>query len=231
MILKKFGWLRSDYLAKYLGMSWDKKEQNVINNLAMRLKKEDYILKKKVIYSNPGYWSLGKNGAKFIGSTQRNLLYNEIKHNDLVAELAINYLISDSNISIDTEYEKKQEIFGSASKNIKFPDLIINKKIAIEVEISRKNDQKLSALVSHYLADNFEEIIYYTDNKGIANKINYFAANNSRFKFRLFDYPNILEYVDYVPIDISPVSLPRDSSGQFINSAHEKLRQIGAFNK
>ena len=41
MILKKFGWLRSDYLAKYLGMAWDKKEQNVINNLAMRLKKED----------------------------------------------------------------------------------------------------------------------------------------------------------------------------------------------
>lgn len=61
-IIKKFGWLREDFLAKYLGLNWnDLKVKNMLNLLAYRRKKNDYIVREKIIDRFPSYWTLRCN--------------------------------------------------------------------------------------------------------------------------------------------------------------------------
>lgn len=230
-IIKKFGWLREDYLAKYLGLNWnDLKVKTSLYTLAYRLKKDRFITKEKIIDGYPGYWSLGKNGAEFVSGKEEQKLMSlgTLRHNDMVANLAINLIVKEPLTEITTEYELKQELFGSENKNKKLPDLVINGKIAIEVEVSKKNDNKLAQIISHYLTSNYEQVIYYTNSTGIANKINRIAKKHSKFKFKLFKETNILLSEDYKPLEISELGLARNLSGQFTNSSEEKLRSIGA---
>ena len=110
-------------------------------------------------------------------------------------------------------------------------EVVIDDSTAIEVELSRKNDAKLANIVHNYLNSNYQNIIYYTTNMGIANKVYDLAKKSDKFTFRLFKDSNIFAYTDYKPSGISHVNAHRDSKGKFINSVEEELRQLGAFDK
>lgn len=229
-LIKKFGWIREDFIAKYLKLDWSStKVKHNMYALGTRLYKNEFVTKVKIIEGYPAYWSLAKNGAIFMNCKQQNpMSLATLRHNDMVAELAVHMLVNNSTIILQTEHEIKQNMFGISSKNIKLPDIIINKNIAIEVELSRKNDNKLTAIVNHYLSSNYEKIIYYTNNIGIANKIKYLAKNNEKFNFKLFNGLNILENENYNISDNLSV-IQKNNLGQFINAADEKLRNLGAF--
>ena len=229
-IIKKFGWLREDYIAKYLGFDWaDKKTKNNLNTLAFRLKSGGFIVKQKIIEGYPGYWTLGKNGAEFINSEEQKLMpLGTLRHNDMVADLAIDLMVKEPTTEIITEHELKQELFGSEAKKKKLPDLILNSKVAIEVEISRKNDNKLALVLANYATSSYEQIIYYTNSTGIANIVNKLVKNNPKFKFKLFKDSNILVNENYTPIENYEPEPVRSETGQFVNSADEKLRKLGA---
>jgi len=231
-LIKKFGWIREDFIVKYLGLDWS--ITNVKNNiyaLGVRLSKNGFITKVKIIEGYPAYWSLAKKGAEFMNATeQRPMSLVTLRHNDLVAEVAVEMLVKSPDINLVTEHELKQELFGNEYKNKKLPDLIINENTALEIELSRKNDNKLSLIVAKYLSSNYEKIIYYTNNIGIANRVKYFAKDSNKFTFKLFAGMDILSCKDYIA-DGSNINnnVPRNNAGQYVNSADEKLRQLGAF--
>lgn len=181
-LIKKFGWIREDFIAKYLKLDWnDIKNKHNIYALSVRLIKHDFINKIKIIAGYPAYWGLSKKGAEFMSSKEQSIIpLATLRHDDMVAELAINMMLNDPEIMLHTEHELKQEMYGIGSKKIKLPDIIINDKLAIEVEVSRKNDSKLSAIISNYLSSKYEEVVYYTNNIKIANKVKSLSQNSSK---------------------------------------------------
>jgi len=236
-IIKRFGYLREDLLALWLGMDWtDAKVRNNLNALASRLKQDGFIVKRKIIEGYPGYWSLGKRGATFIGGSEfRNINLATIMHTDAVSRLAIAFLLGGWCECIKTEFEIKIERSMHGKKNLKLPDLIVDDKMAIEVELSKKGDTRLSGIVANYLDSYYEKIVYYTDAPIIANRVYHFAsrfgADSSRFGFKLFKNGDILQNEDYTPVPLNRQELARTPEGKFMNAVEEKLRKIGAFDK
>lgn len=231
-LIKKIGWVREDFIAKYLQLDWNNiKTKHNLYALGIRLIKHNFITKIKVIEGYPAYWGLAKKGAEFMNSIEQSVIkLATLKHNDMVAELAIDIMTNNPETELDTEYQLKQEIYGRSSKNVKFPDIIINEKIAIEVEVSRKNDSKLSAIVSRYLSSQYEEIIYYTNSAGIAKKIKLLSQNNPKFQFKIFNGLEILSSKAYYPIVEINDKFFKINSGQFVSSIDKKLSELGAFN-
>lgn len=203
-LINKFGWIREDYLARYLGFTWgDIKVRGNMATLAYRLSKHGFIVKKKIIEGYPGYWALGKSGANFLGSAvERDITLMTLRHNDLVADLATDWLVKNKEneeFTLNTELELKRELFGAEAKKKKLPDLVIDGKIAVEVEISKKPDTRLATIIANYYASAYEQVIYYTNSKGIANRISQIAQNSSLFKFKFFEGVNINNAVEYMP--------------------------------
>lgn len=229
-LINKFGWLREDYLAKYLGLDWENsKVKNTMAVLAYRLSKYGYIVKQKIIAGFPAYWALGKNGADFIsGVAEKKIVLMTLRHNDIVADLAIDLLVRGKVSELLTEAELKRNIFGDAAKKKKLPDLVIDGKIAIEVEISKKPDVRLSTILANYASSHYEQIIYYTNSKGIADRINKLSNSNVRFNYRLFKGIDILNYEDYKPGHDVIVGVPaRNEHGQYESSHEKRLKDLG----
>ncbi len=227
-LLKKFGYIREDYLAKYLGLDYNLDTvRNVLHKLAGRLKKHDIVNREKIIIGKTFYWWLARGGADFVDtSVLKKISLVTLNHNDLVAELAINYLVNNHNINLKTEFEIKQELYGVDAKERKIPDLILDDRIAIEVELSKKNNKKLVNIVSNYLRADYTEIIYYIDSKSIANSLYKISNKNDKFKYKLFD-KSILLAINYNPnLDTDDDFLRDDKNGRFISTAEDKIKQL-----
>jgi hypothetical protein len=198
-ILKKFGYLREDFLARYLAMDYnDNNVKNLLNVLAFRLKKHDIIKREKIKIGKTFYWWLGKIGAEIVEAIPiQNISIITLNHNDLVADLAIEMLVKNPDLDLKTEYELKQEVYGKKAKEKKIPDLIINETDAIEVEISKKNNKRWINCVSQYLAAGYSSITYYTNSISIANSITRICYRNEKFKFKIFKNSEINKHEDF----------------------------------
>lgn len=196
--------------------------------MASRLKKFDIIIRRKIKIGRFFYWFLGKEGAILVGGElMKKVSLMTLEHNDYVAELAIDYLLKNPESELRTEYELKQELYGFEAKNTKIPDLVLNGKIAIEVELSRKNERRLSSIISNYLRSQFIEIVYYTHTKGIADRIYKLTNYNPIFKFKIFKNNSILTAEDYYPNIVTINEQPRNSvTGVFESDVKERLRKL-----
>jgi hypothetical protein len=230
-LINKFGWLREDYLAKYLGFNWgDEKVKNNLNTLAYRLSRHEFIVKKKIIEGYPAYWSLGKYGAEFLNTVQeKKIVLMTLRHNDLVADLAVDMLVraktENRKIELVTELELKRELYGAAAKKKKLPDLVIDGKHAIEVEISKKPDNRLATILAHYSSIYYETVTYYTNSKGIACRVLKFASNQ-KISCKLFQDLDILNSKNYNPEKNIVDDVVRDEAGQFSSYYERKLKEL-----
>lgn len=198
-ILKKFGYMREDLLARYLCLEYaTKNEKHVFTLLAARLKKHDIIKREKIKIGKTFYWWLSKVGAEIIEAIPiKNISLITLNHNDLVADLAIEMLIKNPDLDLKTEYELKQEVYGKKAKEKKIPDLVINEVEAIEVEISKKNNKRWINCVSQYSAADYNSITYYTNSVSIANSITRICHRNEKFKFKIFKNSEINKHEDF----------------------------------
>ena len=198
-ILKKFGYMREDFLARYLGMDYlNLKEKWVLDKLAIRLKKYDIIKREKIKIGKTFYWWLGKVGAEIMEAISiKNISIITLNHNDLVMDLAIEMLLKNPDLDLKTEYELKQEVYGEKAKEKKIPDLVINEVEAIEVEVSKKNNKRWINSVFQYSAENYNSITYYTNSASIANSITRICHGNKKFKFKIFKNSEINKHEDF----------------------------------
>jgi hypothetical protein len=187
-VLKKFGYIREDYLARYLGMDYSLKSvKDVLQVLSGRLKKHEIIIREKIKVGKPFYWWLAKTGVEIIEAIPiKKISLITLDHNDIVASLAINLLIENPDLNLQTEFELKQNLYGADAREKKIPDLIINENEAIEIEISKKNNKRWVNAVSQYLSMGYESITYYTNSKSIATSISKICSNNPKFRFKIF---------------------------------------------
>lgn len=227
-ILKKFGYMREDFLARYLGMDYlNLKEKWVLDKLAIRLKKHDIIKREKIKIGKTFYWWLGKVGAEIMEAIPiKNISIITLNHNDLVADLAIEMLLKNPDLDLKTEYELKQEVYGKKAKEKKIPDLVINEVEAIEVEISKKNNKRWVNCVRQYLVENYNSITYYTNSVSIANSITKICHGNEKFKFKIFKNSEINKHEDFEYVEETSDSLETRFAG------NSKLQEIlGRTNK
>lgn len=229
LLLKKFGCVREDLLANYLGMDYSlASSKTIFHLLAGRLKKHNIVNRAKIIVGKTFYWSLAKAGADLIDTEiLKKISLITLNHNDLVTQLAIDLLTKNPDINLRTEFEIKQELYGREAKEKKIPDLVLNNKIAIEVELSKKNNKKLNSIVSNYLRSDYEEIIYYCDSKSVANRLHKISNKNTKFKYKTFINIPIIAAELYEP-ELSNYSdfLRDNDSGQFKSSTEEKMNKL-----
>ena len=197
-LIKKLGWVRQDDIAFYLGMDYSEKEINhLIRNIGYRLQKHDYIVKKKILTAHPSYWSFSKFGAQMCGGiAEPKFVLQNIRHDNLVAKVLID-LLQKGETNVKTEFELKHEVVWEKGKKVKLPDLLIDGRVAVEVELTQKNSLRMNAIVREYKFGKYEQVIYYTTKK-IAILMSEVAGDNSKFKFKIIDENNVINSTNFV---------------------------------
>jgi len=197
-LIRKLGWVRQDKIAYYLGMDYaDSKVNTIIRGIGFRLQKHGYIIKKRFIAGLPNYWCFSRLGAELNeGIIEPKFVLQNAKHDDFVASLLIGYL-RQGIINITTEFELKQQLKFDKDKKVKIPDLVINEHVAIEVEISLKNLDRIGTIIRHYKFSKYSQVIYYTTEK-IAQIMLNNPTCDSKFNFKIIDENNIIDSADFV---------------------------------
>lgn len=197
-LIKKLGWVRQDDIARFLNMDYAKEEVNhLIRNIGYRLQKHDYIIKKKVLTAHPSYWCFSKFGAQMCGGiAEPKFVLQNIRHDNLVAKVLID-LLQKGEAEVKTEFELKHEVVWEKGKKVKLPDLLIDGRVAVEVELTQKNSARMSSIVREYKFGKYEEVIYYTTKK-IATLMSEMAGDNSKFKFKIIDENNVINSTNFV---------------------------------
>lgn len=229
-ILKRFGWVREDFLAKYLGLDYSLKNVKILmSKLTARL--DGFIYKEKYLYSKPFYWTLGKLGCEVMGVIKsKKMVLGNLAHDDIVAELGVSLLTERPDCDLLVEHEIRQTLYGKDAKEKKIPDLILDLKTAIEVEITKKDDRRIATIINNYELSNYETILYYTNSISIINIIHRYTHNSSKFKFKLFD-TSILDSQDYTVGKLVDINR-NEQTGVFepTNNLMKKLIESGKRN-
>jgi hypothetical protein len=197
-LIKKLGWVRQDYVATFLNMDYSKADVNhLVRNIGYRLQRHDYIIKKKILTAHPNYWCFSKFGAQMCGGVaEPKFVLQNIRHDNLVAKLLIN-LLQKGEMNVKSEFELKHEVIWEKGKKIKLPDLLIDDRVAIEVELTQKSSVRMSAIIREYKFGKYEEVIYYTTKK-IATLMSDMVGDSSKFKFKIIDENNILNSINFI---------------------------------
>ena len=197
-LIKKLGWVRQDDIAFYLGMDYqDTKVNQVIRDIGRRLLRHDYIIKKKILTAHPNFWSFSKFGAQMCGGiAEPKFVLQNVRHDNLVAKMLID-LLQKGKTNVKTEFELKHEIVWEKGKKVKLPDLLIDGRVAVEVELTQKNSVRMNAIVREYKFGKYEEVIYYTTQK-IATLMSEMAGDSSKFKFKIIDENNVINSTNFI---------------------------------
>jgi DNA-binding Lrp family transcriptional regulator len=182
---KIFKWLfRVKYvtieqLARYMQMS-----KHAAYKRVEKLQKERY-LDGVVLYGNRKYFS---NGIKIRNEAERKVDREKVKI--LITSLEHHLKVTDFFLDLLDDGIKEEMIFTSRDvfrtrigiadnrKRIyKVPDLVIQREderlIAIEIELSRKNEEPLSQVFDNYiLYTNYAAVYYLCDKKAVKNLVN-----------------------------------------------------------
>ena len=197
-LIKKLGWVRQDDIAIYLEMDYrDVKVNQIIRDIGHRLGKHDYIIKKKILTTHPSYWSFSKFGAQMCGGiAEPKFVLQNVQHDNLVAKVLID-LLQKGKTNVKTEFELKHEIVWEKGRKVKLPDLLIDGRVAVEVELTQKNSARMNAIIREYKFGKYEEVIYYTTQK-ISTLMSNMVGDISKFKFKIIDENNVLNSTNFV---------------------------------
>lgn len=209
-LLGRFGGgMREDSLAIALDVSL-----HSVEILGARLMRGGYVIREKIMQGVPAYWRLDKSGAALAGVKKlAEIRLATLKHDDIVHRLAANIIKDGGQIVTEAELKYK---FGSESKNYKLPDIVlVDKNIAIEVEISQKPDSALLKIIEKYKIENYSRILYISQSKAILNKIFELTNGDSRYAYKLFS-DDVLQSIDYQPTEPKKLENPAQFKPQVI---------------
>lgn len=174
-----------------------------------RLIASEYLERVKIIANEYGYVMLGNKGEALLNiKRQKKLLLNTLRHDMLTVDLYLDFIGKNPNYVIQCERELKKlhDIkFKDYNNNPrKLPDLLINThqinehelsnsnvsshSIAIEVELTEKEQRRLIAIINNYIYNNpVNEVWYFVISSTLGKKIIELSNNNPKFKIFLID--------------------------------------------
>jgi hypothetical protein len=121
---------------------------------------------------------------------------SSLKHHLKIVDVYLKFLefgIPEESILTSRDiYRTKKGISNKKSVVYKVPDLVIERKdgilVAIEVELSQKNNENLRQVLKNYRINKFDAVYYLCGTKAIQRRINSFAKSNGASHFiRAYD--------------------------------------------
>ncbi len=185
--LAKFGFANDKHIMQMLGLAEICRDnyQNIIRRLIVN----DYVNKERLVAGEYAYLLLGKRGADLLAANRvKKLVLNTLRHDTLVLDIYFDLLAKNPEYQITSERELRIAAGLKVGDKTTIPDLLINDKIAIEVELSEKSNARLIEIVGNYIRDvNLEEIHYFVKSKTLGHKILELAGWHRKFKVFLVE--------------------------------------------
>jgi hypothetical protein len=151
-----------------------------------RLVDEDYVERNRILAYEEAYLMLSKNGGRFLGlTTTAKPVLNTLNHDTLLIDLYFKLETYYTNANFKTDKELRRDYaIHEANETKRIPDILIDDSIAIELELSEKPLNKLTAIINSYILSNdISEVHYYVMSKRIYSKLRSLTLNYPKFKF------------------------------------------------
>lgn len=181
-IIAKFGTIGMETLRNRYDIS-----SIAILEAIKRLEKNKYVIRNKIFHNGETYITLDEKGSYLLGTKLiKKINHITLIHDDFVNKIAINEIKKNNEIKL--EYELKQENFVKFEKSQSaiFPDLVINDEIAVEVEISLKDINRIKQKILKLETTKYQKIKWISNSKLILNKLMQ-NTRNEKHEFYLFN--------------------------------------------
>lgn len=192
--ISHFGYVLERHIAILCNLSLVQ-TRRVISSLV----KDDYVVSTKVLAGSDNYVFLTASSSKMLEVKLVNRVnLNTLFHDALLVDLYF-FLINDDQIDIelirtDKQLRKEFGIFNINSQQ-RVPDLLIDDKIAIELELSEKPKTKLQQIINTYIIDdNIKLVCYFLQSSSLLNKISALTLDNPKFRFYLFEVDAAMQF-------------------------------------
>ncbi|CVK21544.1 hypothetical protein [Sporomusa sphaeroides] len=210
----KFGYCNEDHLRWLIGLTQEK-DKNNFNLLVNRLERHGYLEKIKLIAKQPAFILLGKVASELLAIPKpKGLVLHTLKHDMLAIDLYIGMTTKYPNYEIKTEREIRIVEGLSLNHRQQVPDLLVNKSIAVEIELTAKSNDRLQQIVNSYLVkDNYSHVLYYVRSKSLGYKIYNYSGRSPKFQVFYFDEDIV-----------SATELPMDEAiaSQFLSDSNDE---------
>ena len=183
--IAKFGYVEEIHIISFTNLNKIYCQKLLRKLVAMQL-----IIREKILHNRDYYIYLSKYGAKILQiKLPSKPVLHTLLHDSMLVQLYLYLSKFNPNLIITVDKELKRHNNKILDSKFRLPDLLINNKIAIELELSQKNDVRLQEIVHNYIKDiNYSLIIYIVKNLTIMNKIKTIINNISdKFYFYLLD--------------------------------------------
>lgn len=188
--LARVGYCQEKHLIKFLNLG-GKNDKATIYNQILELSKRGFVTKLPFIRGEDYFILLAKRGADFLEvKPSKRLVLNSLNHDMLVLDLFIELLLKQPDLILkhDKEIKKELAINNISITKTNVPDILINNHIAIEVELTAKNENRLREIVNSYILNSeIHEVHYYVKSMSIINRILNLTQHSTKFKGFLFD--------------------------------------------
>lgn len=194
--IAQFGYCQERQLATLCGLSIIQ-----IKRIIGRLKENGYVTANRILADSGNYVFLTTSSGLMLNTkviNKPNL--NTLWHDSLLVDLYL-FLLNAEKITpqlIKTDKQLRQEagIFGVNTK-YRVPDLLIDDKIAIELELSKKTPSKLQEIINSYIIDDNKQLVcYFLQSISLLKKIySLTLPHTQKFKFYLFEVSQNMQFV------------------------------------
>lgn len=205
--INKFGYVNSVHIQKNFDLSQQRASQILI-----RFLKNNYLVKEQILAKEPTIYYLTSKGAELIKANKiKPISLQNLKHNLLVTDVYIDLKKKSPGLEILSDREQRAGKFGKMA-NRAVPDLLIltdeqagKKNIAIEIELSRKNKQRLDKILAKHSREYLET--HYYCNSSTFEYLEREAKLKSNVKvYNYFEYEEIPPEIEQALAEIKPAT-------------------------
>ena len=186
-LVGKFRFLSQELLAKYFDTS-----EEAVRLMGYKLIKLGFVRVEKVFHAGERYFILDKLAVSYLGFKYlKKINHVTLIHDDLVYQLAISAMLKNKSVELEHELKEQYLLKFDKAKDVYLPDLLIDKELAVEVELNIKDTKKLLTKVNKYNQDSAIKKVMWLSNRPLALKRVQELSNDIKHEFYIFS-DNIL---------------------------------------
>lgn len=192
-----FGYVQERHLATLCNLSLVQ-----IRRIIGRLQEHGYVKSSKVLANYGNYVFLTPSSSKMLETKVPNKVnLNTLFHDTLLIDLYF-YILNNEKvipelIKTDKQLRKEFGVFSSNTQQ-RVADLLIDGKIALELELSEKPKARLQEIINTYIIDdNIKLVCYCLQSEGLLNKIHALTQNHPKFRFYLFKIDEHMQFISW----------------------------------
>ena len=173
-----------------------------------RLVRAEYLGTQMIYADQDSYLMLGPRGSELMATKAvKAIPLNTINHDMLVLDLYFDLLAKNPGSEIMSERELRFSTGVKVGDKKKVPDLLMDNKIAIEVELSEKSNARLIEIINNYIADvTLTAAHYFVKSKSLGHKLLQLSGGHK--KVQVFLLTSIEAPLVYTPLFADGATVP-----------------------